>query len=58
MTARIRRWISSLLRRISRRDATEYEVGNGVITFNRPMSEADIERFRAEFERRHRRRQH
>jgi hypothetical protein len=56
--ARIRRWISSLPRRISRRDATEYEVGNGVITFNRPMSEADIERFRAEFERRHRRRQH
>lgn len=53
--ARIRRWLRSLLGRIARRDVIEYEVDNGIITIDQPMSEADVARFRTQYERRHRR---
>lgn len=49
VTARIRRWLASLLRRIGKHDAIEYEYADGIVTIDRPMSEADMERFCREF---------
>lgn len=55
---RIRRWLAGLLRRIGKRDAIEYEHADGIITIDQPLSEADVERFRKEFQKDHPAREH
>lgn len=49
-----RHWLAILLRFLGKRDVIHYKVTGGFITIEQPMSEADMARFRAELELRHR----
>jgi hypothetical protein len=47
-----RRWLATVLRWLGMRNVIHYRVTPGFVTIDHPLSEADVERFRADFERR------